>query len=140
MRGIGKEVKINPLALAVLSFVLNVDGASDPPANVRELARKMYPFLASVPNVARTPEYGKVVNVWNNNKTMLAWLARFYGKFRELYLKQCTAKEKKVADAILRKYDTFDELRESLDSFFRGRQKNYHRVKGRMSRPSRARK
>ena len=139
MGGIKKEAKISSDALRVLSIILNADGEPKPPANVGEVVLKIHSHLALL-GLAKTQEYKAVTHIWRFNKALLAWLGKFYGKYGEFNLKQCSAEERRLVETMLLAYPTFNALREGLDSFFKGSQRNYHRAEKKTIRPSRARK
>jgi hypothetical protein len=124
-----KEAKISPKALKVLSLILNVDGASKPHANMRELVLKMHPHLVDDSRLSRTPEYKAIANVWKSNAILLEWLELFYGGHREWNLSKCSSEELKVAQGVRERYASHRALREGLNSFFKGGRENY-RTKG----------
>ena len=112
---------------------------SESPANMREVVIKMHPHLASVPYISKTPEYIQPAGLLRRYKSaLLEWASKFYGKFRETNLENCSLEERQIAEKMLSAYSTCQALGVKLNSVLEGGRENYHRTGNAGRRPSRA--
>lgn len=105
--------------LRALPVIFGLTGQSNPPQNLTELIKMLYPQYKNCKSVSSTKEYTNLRTLLKR-RTVEGWLGAIFGTFPKSALDQCSTEERELAEAILKKYPNgYNALRQKLLNFSR---------------------